>query len=182
MLNPRRRQIFRENALRYYAQRREQDVLPQLVSPFIFAFFWSLGIFVLLIGLLLWTLDIPAYASAQGVVLQPAKIATNSEAEAVIFFPASTAHLHPGMRVQIQLGASGPRVTSKIETVTPGAISPQDAQQRFALGSSAAQVITQPAIAVTTRLGPAVSVRTYAGSIVKAQVQVGTQQVLSFLQ
>src|SRR2546421_9089793 len=72
-------------------------------------------------------------------------------------------------------------IRSQIETVAPGVLSPSDAQQQYALNGALSQVITQPSIAVTVKLGPTIPIQTYAGSIVDARVQVGTRHVLSLL-
>ena len=102
---------------------------------------------------------------------------------AVVFLPASAASsLRAGQPIQVQVGSTGPHLTSTISAVGPGIIGPDKARQDFALGSAASQIITEPSVVVTIRLGTAFSVQSYAGSIVHAQVQVGTQSVLSLLQ
>jgi len=81
----------------------------------------------------------------------------------------------------LQIGTTGQHISSQIDTVEPGVMSPSEAQQKYGLKGNLAQVITQPSIAVTVNLGVAVPVQTYAGSTISAQVQVGTRHVLSLI-
>ena len=101
---------------------------------------------------------------------------------AVVFLPATTSlKVTAGQPIQVQVGSSGPHLSTTIATVKPGVLSPSQARQQYRLNGSLAQVITQPSVAVTVQLGPGFSTQTYAGSIVNAQVQVGTRRVLSLL-
>ncbi|MBO0795602.1 MAG: hypothetical protein J2P36_32320, partial [Ktedonobacteraceae bacterium] len=89
-----RRQIFRERALREYAQRREKDLLPHTVAPPVFAYSWLLLALLLLLAVLIWSVEFPTYVTGPGTVLQPE---AGGDSEAVIFFPASdAAQIHVG--------------------------------------------------------------------------------------
>ena len=99
-----------------------------------------------------------------------------------VFVPATASlTLRPGLPVRLQIGSTGPQVASTITTVEPGIVSPNEARDRYALGGIASAVITQPSVVVTARLGPSIPAQAYAGSIVSAQVQMGTRSVLSLL-
>jgi len=180
----RKRAIFRNKALQYYAQSREKDVLPRLVAPPVFIFLWVLLGLLLVATLLAWLGQVPVYVAGSGVVLNSGvKIQQGGqEAVAVVFLPATPSlNVRSGLPIQVQIGSSGPQLTSTIDTVQPGVISPSDARERYSLTGDLAQVITQPSIAVTVRLGAGVSTQRFAGSLVGAQVQVGTRSVLSLL-
>ena len=180
----RQRAIFRNKALQYYAQSREKDVLPRLVAPPVFIFLWVLLGLLLVATLLAWLGQVPTYVAGSGVVLNSGVKTKQGgqEAVAVVFLPATPSlNVRAGLPIQVQIGSSGPQLTSTIDTVQPGVISPSDARERYSLTGDLAQVITQPSIAVTVRLGADVSTQMYAGSLVGAQVQVGTRSILSLL-
>lgn len=173
-----KRSIFRNKALKQYAQSKEKDILPRFVAPPVFLFLWILLGLLLVSVVIAWLGQIPTYAAGSGVVQSGQ---AQSEATAVIFVPAAPGlNLRVGMPVLLQIG-NGQQIRSQIEAVAPGVLSPSDAQQKYALNGALSQVITQPSIAVTVKLGPTIPVQTYAGSIVVAQVQVGTRHVLSLL-
>jgi len=176
--------IFREQALKSYIERREKDVLPQLVTPPVFLFLWMLlGLFITA-GLLAWSAQVPVYLEGTGIILeQPLpSISGQREAVAVIFFPAlNTPKVRARLPVQVQVGRTGPQFTGTIGTVEPGVISPDEAHQRFALGNDVLQDVSGPSVAVTVPLGHGFPAQTFAGSVVHAQVQVGTQRLLALL-
>lgn len=172
-----RRSIFREGALRNYAQKRERDILPYVVAPPVFAYSWLLLALLLLLAVLTWSLEIPTYVSAAGTVLAQGQAGAN---EAVVFFPNNLAsQLRVGMPVQIQVGNTGPHVDSTIARIDATAISPGDARKRYGLDGGSAQTIREPSTAVIVQLGAAVPARSFAGSTVNAQVQIGTRSVIS---
>lgn len=179
-----RRSIFRESAMKHYMQQREKEILPRVVSPPVFVFLWILLGFLTMAGLLAWWGEVPTYVSGSGAILVEKSPSTpgNSEAVAVIFLPASSAaQLRTGLPIQLQIGSTESRFTRTIEKVEPGILSPGEARTRYALAGSISQVLTQPSVAVIVRLGSTISARTYAGSFVSAQVQVGSRRVLSLL-
>src|SRR5690348_13240933 len=122
-----RRQIFRESAMQQYIQRREQDVLPQIISPPVFACSWFLLALILLAGLLAWSAELPTDEAASGVIIQQQqKTATNSTAQAIIFFPSADAsQLHTGQPIQLTIGST--TMNSTITSVQAGIISPSEA-------------------------------------------------------
>src|SRR5579884_3123229 len=126
MINP-RRQIFRESALQEYVQRQERDVLPNIVSPPVFACSWFLLALVLMGGYLVWSARLPTYVSASGIVKAiSSKVST---AQALVFFPtADAAELRAGLPITLQLGSSGSSISSTITRVASGTISPSEAR------------------------------------------------------
>jgi hypothetical protein len=182
MANP-RRQIFRESAMRQYVQRREQDVLPQIVSPPVFACSWFLLALILMAGLLAWSAELPTDVSASGVIIQQARQTVSSSAsntaQALIFFPSTDAsQLRAGQSIKLTIGSTT-SISSTITSVQAGLISPSDARKRYGLDAGEAQVITEPSRVVIVNLDKSISAHTFAGSTVSAQVQVGTHSVLS---
>lgn len=178
------RTIFRHKALQQYEQSRNKTVLPRYVSPPVFVCLWILLGLLIIAGVAAWLGQVPTYVAGSGVVLDPGSTTQQggNEAVAVVFVPATASlTLRPGLPVQLQIGSTGPQVASTITTVEPGIVSPNEARDRYALGGVASAVITQPSVVVTARLGPSIQAQAYAGSIVSAQVQVGTRSVLSLL-
>ena len=174
-----KRSIFRNKALKQYAQSKEKDILPRFVAPPVFLFLWILPGLLLVSVVVAWLGQIPTFVAGSGIVMKPDT--QTGHTVAVIFLPATpTLKLHAGMPVLLQIG-SAEQMRSQIATVEPGVLSPSDAQQKYALNGALSQVITQPSIAVTVTLGQNIPAQTYAGSIVNAQVQVGTRDVLSLL-
>ena len=179
-----KRTIFRHKALQQYEQSRNKTVLPCYVSPPIFVCLWILLGLLIIAGVAAWLGQVPTYVAGSGVVLDPGSTTQQggNEGVAVVFVPATPSlTLRPGLPVQLQIGSTGPQLTTTIATVEPGIVSPNEARDRYALGGVASAVITQPSVVVTARLGPSIPAQVYAGSIVSAQVQVGTRSVLSLL-
>ncbi len=176
------RSIFRSEAIKSYRERQEKAVLPHLVAPPIFLFLWVLLGLLLTAGLLAWSAQIPTYVEGEGIVFkqQPASAARPPVAVALIFLPATSApKVRAGLPVQLQLGSTGPTMTSRIDQVEPGILSPSVVRTRYALARSVAETLTEPVVVVSVQLGPGVPYQKYTGSMVSAQVQVGSRRVLS---
>ena len=176
------RSIFRDQAIKSYIERREKDVLPQLVAPPVFLFLWILLGLLMTAGLLAWLAQVPIYLEGSGIILeqQPPSASGQSEAVALIFFPAlSASKVRLGLPIQLQVGSAGPFFTGKIDQVEPGIISPSEARKRYMLDNSVSPMLTEPAVVVRVRLGTTIPAHMYAGSVLSAQVQVGSQRVLS---
>ena len=180
-----KRNIFRKKALQHYSESRQKEVLPRLVSPPVFAFFWILLVLLMVAGITAWLVRVPTYVVASGIVLDHPLTQSSQGSDAavvVVFLPASrSAHVQAGQPILLQIGSTGTQFSSRVDRVEPGILSPSQARQRYGLDSATAQVITGPSLALTVSLGPAFPAQQYAGSIVSAQLQVGTQRVLSLL-
>jgi hypothetical protein len=180
-----KRSIFRGKALEHYAASRQKDVLPRLVSPPVFVFFWILLALLIVGGIVAWLTRVPTYIVGSGVVLDQGIVQGNQAsggAVAVVFLPANrTMHVRVGQVVLLQIGSSGTQLSYKVNQVIPGVISPSDARRRYQLDSTTGQIITGPSFVLTVNLGAAFPAQQYAGSMVSAQVQAGSQRVLSLL-
>jgi hypothetical protein len=119
--------------------------------------------------------QVPVYISGSGVVLE-------REATVLVFFPTSPVHpfqIHVGAPVRLHLADQ--IVESTIERVETEVLSPHEAQQRYGLGEEESQLVTGPSLVAAVKLSKAFPAQTYIGSIVKAQVQIGTTRVFSLL-
>ncbi|HVB21119.1 MAG TPA: hypothetical protein VNG51_04155 [Ktedonobacteraceae bacterium] len=176
------RTIYREKALQHYVQSWEKVTLPRFVAPSVFTFLWLLLVLLLAATLLAWLGQVPVYTTGSGFVLSQASLVSDSSdaATVVVFLPATSAlNVKVGLPMQVQIGATGPQLNTTVTTVETTVLSPSVIRQRYSLNGSLANIVTQPSIVLTAKLGSALSAKTYAGSLVSVQVQVGTQRVLS---
>jgi hypothetical protein len=106
----------------------------------------------------------------------------NDQGVAVIFLPANHAsQIHPGQSILLQIASTGMQLSYKVDHIEPGIFSPSAARQRYGLDSVGSQVAMGPSLVLMVSLGPAFPAHQYAGSLVNAQLQVGSQRVLSLL-
>ena len=180
-----KRNIFRGKALQHYAASRQKEVLPRLISPPVFVFLWLLLALLLVASLAAWLTRVPTYVVTTGVVLDQGSIQgqqANNEATAIVFVPFSHAsQVYIGQPILLQIGATGTQLHYKVERVVPGILSPNEARRRYGLDNATSPTITGPSIVLTISLGPAFPAQQYAGSPVSAQLQIGSQRVLSLL-
>lgn len=175
----RSRAIFRESAVQRYIQRREKDILPRLLRPPVFIFLWILLILGLLAGLVAWNIRVPVYTGAPGVML-PDKVA--GHLEALLFVPENQQFtVRPGQAVILQIGASGPRLQQTITSVTAQALSPVQIRTNYALTNSLGLVVSQPSLVAVVVFPTNPAFQGYAGSLVGANIQIGTRSALSLL-
>jgi len=178
------RPLFREHALKHYLQKREKDILPRLVSPPTFICGWFLLCLVAAVGVVAWLEKVPIFVNGSGIVLaqEQGNVSSGDGGTIRIFLPASKARLvHVGETSLLQVGMAGPTFTTRIVHVEPGLLSPDDVHKRYGFNYYGMPVITEPSVAVDVKVKPSVLSRLYAGSPVSAQVQIGTQRVLSLL-
>jgi len=182
-----KRPIFRASAWRHYAERNERMVLPHFVTPPRFALLWILLGLLLILGGVAWWSEIPVYTSGPAILRDggaiPALHLNGQKAVvAVVFLPENPfATLHPGLPAFMQISQGGPQIAGRVIQVMSGSISPQEARQQYKLDSSEGSLITQPSQVIIVGLPSSVPPHTYTGSIVTAQVQVGSEHLLSLL-
>ncbi len=171
-----KRSIFRGQALQKYRQNQEKSVLPHLIAPPVFFFFWILLVIFVSAGVLTWLGQIPLYVTGSGVVLDKSSLPhqKNDDATAVILLTAIDAsHVRVGLPSQVQIGSTGLQITRPIDSVSSAILSPSEVHQRYGI------TMNDPAEVVSLRLGPTISEKIYAGSPVHVQIQVGSRRLLS---
>jgi hypothetical protein len=175
------RPLFREPAWQHYLQKREKDILPHFVSPPTFICIWIMLCLAVAVGLFAGTQQVPVLVDGVGLVLtQEQNGAGGKGGTALVFLPASEAKLvHVGDPSQIQVGLTGPSYSSTIVQVEPGLLSPNDIYKQYGVVCSTMLTITEPSVVVHVGLVPSLSSHLYAGSPVRAQVQIGSQHLLS---
>jgi hypothetical protein len=174
--------IFRKNAVKHYMQSRDKDTLPRFISLPIALFLWILLGLLLVVGLLAWYEQIPAYATGKGVVLssQYAPHPTQQEAMAVAFFTVDQSnHFHTGQTVFVHFASSTQSLQGTVLTVDP-VVSPAVALRRYGLGNNEASLITQPSAVMLIKLDN-ISPSLYAGSMLTVNVRIGSHRIISLL-
>ena len=176
------RSIFRERAMDAYRRRAERDVVPRLTSGPVIACSWALLAVLVVAAVGAWSVRVPAYVAAGGVVVAPGEDVAQASAttSAVLFVPPEqAARLRVGQRVRGQVGSAGPSVQGTIASIAPGLIGPASARSRY--GVAGADVLGEPARAVTVRLATALPASAFAGARVTARVEVDSQRLLTLV-
>jgi hypothetical protein len=186
-MNEAKRSIFRVDALRRYAQSREEPVLLRLVSPRMFLCLWILLGLLLIGGFLAWLAQVPVYASGSAVVVDGrGKTPSIGDEVLVVAFvpPEHLRRLRVGQMLLLEIGGVGKRSGRSIIAVEPEIIGPDMAQRRFALNAGATPAITQPSAIAIARLDPLITglpAAAYVGSIYRAEIEVGSRRAISLL-
>ncbi len=101
-------------------------------------------------------------------------------AMAILFLPpAQVKNLHIGTPVRLHVGSSDQQPNNRITSIEPGAMSPEALRSLFHL-ENYPLFITQPVAVVMVKLDPAFATA-HAGSTLTADVQVGSQSLISLL-
>lgn len=167
--------IFRKEAIEKYSQGRDKNVLPQFVLPPVFVFLWCLLALFVSAGITAWLGQVPVYASGVGIVLNnpDSSGSTSGEMTAVIFIPYTPSlHLQVGQPVNMQIGQADPqKISTAIGAVDSQILSPSDVRNQFKV------IVTDPSVVATVAVESRLSL--YSGSLVQAQIEVGSHRLLS---
>jgi hypothetical protein len=181
---PSRHHLFRAQALQEYVRSREKDILPRLVRPPVLLCGWLLLGLLLAATLLAWQAQVAVSVEVAGVIVQetqPAPPGTNQTA-ALLFVPAaSSAHITVGQPIAVQLTGQTEPLRATLGSVVPGVLTPEAARQQYGLAGDLAWVITQPSVVVTITLNSDLPTPALVGRSIHAQIQVGSQSLLSLL-
>jgi hypothetical protein len=177
------RMIFRESAIQAYRKGTAKDIVPRLTSWPIIACLWL--VLAVLVGAtaVAWSVRIPVYVGAQGVILQNSAQAglSGGRATAALFLPPDqSAHMRLGQTVHARIGASGPSALGAVARVEPDVIGPDKARAKYGFEPGAGTV-QQPWTVVIVRLGQSLPPAAYGGRLLTAQVQIGSQRLLELL-
>jgi hypothetical protein len=119
---------------------------------------------------------VPATQKSASVAQQPIP----TIGMAVFFLPPVQAQsLHAGMPINLNISSSGQHINSQITNIVPGVMTPAALRSFFHLENISLS-ITQPSRIVVVKLDNALATR-YVGSLVTANLQVGSQRLISFL-
>jgi hypothetical protein len=178
------RTIFRQSAIEAYRRAMEKDVVPRLIAWPIIVCFWLLLGVLIAAGLLAWYVQVPTYVAGSGITLargamrQPAA----GEMVAVVFLPPDqSAHVRVGLPVHVQMGSAGAYVEGTIAKVEPDITSPDAVRKHYRLGGVGSVLITQPSTVVIVKLRTTLPATAYAGSLLTAKIEIGSQRLLALL-
>ena len=174
------RRIFRETALRRYANEKERAVVPRFVRPRTFAALWVLVALCLVTVLIAFRTRIPVYASGQATVADGGGL----ESPAIVAFlpPDALKYLRVGQKVFIRLDSGAAPVTASILTLDPELRSPGYIYSHYGLPAALTAHLSGPAavvIAKADRLVPGLKLSEYQGGLYRADVQTGSRRVVS---
>lgn len=179
-----RHSIFRDKALKHYAQGRKRDILPHFSSIPVALFFWSFVALLIATGLFAVYAQVPVYLTGAGTILNAvnSQAHTGNQAIALAFFqPGEATKLRAGQQVEMQIGSDGPHLVSAITAVTSGPTSLATALAHYGIKSSPSSLGNGSATVVFVSLGTDVPAGLYTGSELAMEVSVGTQSLFSSL-
>lgn len=174
-----RRAIFRDEAIRQYIQGRERDILPSYVTPTMFLFIWVVVFFFIIVGLMTWSMRVPVYVSGVGTIVE--RYQSNEILAVILLSPDQHPKIRRGQLVQLQIGTTDTRLKQTVAFVEPTVMSPSAARQRYGFDNALSLPVTQPSTVVVVTLDRHLVTSLYRGSLVQAEIQVGSQRVFSFL-
>jgi hypothetical protein len=182
-----KRQIFRPEAVRRYAESRENAVQSPMIHPRLFGTLWGILAVLVVIAGLLCTARVPVYASGVAVVVAThGDSAFGKEGLAwAVFFPIQRApQLTTGQEVFVRWDSARQPQLAALRLAPSAVLSPAEAQRQFGLQGAAAAAVSEP-----SRFGlapfeppeansPATS---YLGSVRPCQTEISSRSVLSLL-
>lgn len=171
--------IFRMEAIRKYVQNKEKTILPRFISPASFVYLWIMLVMILASSTLIWLARVPVYATGTAVVVRSAD--PPNSIMVVGFFPTEQ-RLNVRVGQRLYLHIAGTRMPQTIVTVEDSIVSPETARRHYMLDHGMATAITQPSavvLAQLTLLPSSMPLSDYAGSIVPAELEVGSRQFIS---
>ena len=171
-----KRQIFRESAIQHYIRNREKDVLLRIIPLPLAVFLWVLLSIFLMAGLFAWNERIPTYTNGTGIV----QATKGGNSVAVVFLPAGpSTSVHVGEPVRVQIGSL--QVQGKVMKIEQAIMSPDSTREHFQLKGNNSYLVTQPSLVALVGFTTLVPATIYAGSTLSAQIEVGSQRILSQL-
>jgi hypothetical protein len=127
---------------------------------------------------------VPTYVDGPGLILAR-RVTPQPESGnivAIVFLPPDqSAQIRVGLPVDIQIGSAGMSVQSTIAQVEPGIMSPDAVRQSYQLEGVGALLITQPSIVAIVKPDTILPATMYAGSLLTARIETGSQRLLSLL-
>jgi hypothetical protein len=181
------RPIFRPEAVRRYAEAREQSVLPKFVSPQIMVALWALVVLLILSGVAVWFTSTPVYASGLAIVVDTGNKSVNIEegtAILVLLPPEAQPALDKGKTILIQVNASSKPLERKVIAFEKDVSKVNRTLEEFALENHPAVAKAQPAAVAIVRLEDTpgnVPTNDYVGTIFRADIQVDSRRIASLL-
>lgn len=176
------RVIFRESAIQAYQRRSTKDIVPRLTSRPAIVCLWLLLAVLVASAAAAWSVRVPAYIDAQGVILRSGAQAglSGGKTAGVLFLPPDqAAHMRVGQPVHALIGSSGSSASGAVARIGPGVIGPDTARARYRFEPGAG-LVRQPWTVVTVRLEQPLPPAAYGGSLLTTRIEIGSQRLLAF--
>jgi hypothetical protein len=178
------RSIFRQRAVEKHIQKRERHIILRLVSPPMFVFLWTLLALAVAGGALVWTIQEPVVVQGKGVVVEQNAANTKTAQKIIVLLLLPTnqqANLKVGQPVRITIG-SNIIFNSTINQVEKDIMSPTAISSKYtAQAAPLAQTLSGPAVVATAAVEPMSQAQTYLGSQCQAQIQIGSESIVTML-
>ncbi|HEY4384940.1 MAG TPA: hypothetical protein VGN34_10745, partial [Ktedonobacteraceae bacterium] len=132
--------------------------------------------------------EVPVYTFGSGLLLTATKHAIQSgqdEMQALVFVPVTpgqpVVHLDENTPILLENSTTNIQVSGEIISIDPDIISPQVAKKRYKLTGDTTELVPLPSLVLHARITTHLPTDLYAGSIVHATIQSGSQRLLSLL-
>lgn len=184
MTQQRKRPLFREHALQHYMNRRENDILPRIVSPPVFLIVWILFGLIVICGLLACVERVPVFVHSSGVAqVGEQKInEQQSYVNVLIFVPANnSAQVRTGVHGRVQFSSSDQNFDGTITDVDRSVLSPVAVRKQYLLTCNAEPDVTEPSVAAHMRVVVPSNMTAINGVLAQVQIQTGSQRLLDVL-
>lgn len=151
--------------------------MPRLVSRPVMACFWLLLAVLIIAALLAWSVRVPSYTTASGVIR--GQDHPSDKTVVVLFVPPEPSRpVRAGQVVHVQAAFSQQHATGVVVRLKPALVGPNEARQRYGAPIDSA-LIAAPSTAVVVRLDEWLYRKHDVGSRVRARVETGSRRVLS---
>jgi hypothetical protein len=149
-----------------------------------FVFLWTLLALAVAGGALVWTIQEPVVVQGKGVVVEQNAANTKTAQKIIVLLLLPTnqqANLKVGQPVRITIG-SNIIFNSTINQVEKDIMSPTAISSKYtAQAAPLAQTLSGPAVVATAAVEPMSQAQTYLGSQCQAQIQIGSESIVTML-
>lgn len=176
------RSVFRPDALRRYAQGRQETFLPRFVTPRVFRYFWMLILLFLLSGISTWFISIPVYASGTAIIVENDQTVVDIPHKMMVlalFPPEHHSDIHQAQSLVLTFNTTQGAHT--IADFEPTVISSVEAQKHFALPTSTSMPLTDHGTLVIAPLDlfpGTIPTTAYFDDVGQAHIKIGTRRLL----
>lgn len=173
-----RRQVFRQEAIRAYAEANNRPVLPRFTTPFTIACCWLLVVLLGAGAVLVLSTRVPLTTSGMAIVAGGYDGGEGKATVLVVLPPDHAAAMQPGDEVMVRFGAHANN--QPLVSLVEAPISADVIGERFGLDAETAGAIA-PRSSVGVVLVDSLPSHLYPTAIGQAEIEVGTQRLAAVL-
>lgn len=171
-----RRQVFRQEAMRAYAEANNRPVLPRFTTPFAIACCWMLAILLAASTVLVFSAHVPLTTSGMAIVAGYGSDETVTVL--VVLPPGSDAAVETGDEVILRFGGNAD--AHLLASVEEAPARPDAIAKRFGLDAETAGAIPPRSTIGVVRVED-LSFQISPSAVGRAEIEVGTQRVAAIL-